>query len=89
MLEPHLKEVHDYCSEPRRARDIAEHLGIEFGTAQWRITKLRKMKALDMHRTKKPKSKVYECWYTKVDLQEPKVIKPYEPLGMCIWGVWM
>ena len=88
MMDEHLKQIHEYCSEPRRARDVAEHFNVPMATIQWRIGRLRKMKALDMHRTKKKGSKVYDCWYTKKEIEIKIDPKPYEPLGVCIWGVW-
>ena len=88
MLESHLKEVYDYCSEPRRTRDIAEHFGLQLKTAQWRVGKLRKKGCLAMHRTKAKGSKNYECLFTQLEIQEPKVNKPYVPQGICVFGVW-
>ena len=86
MRERH-KQVYDLCKTYMSSRDVANALGISFDQAQ-RVTKLLKKKGhLELVREWDGKKFLYR--YIQPAARERKQNGSYQPVGMCIMGVWM
>lgn len=83
------RSVYDYCASPITTKELAEKLEVPQKTMQWVVAKLRRKGYLVMEKYKPPKSKTHTFRYTQAVVEVPVEKKPYEPIGMCIFGVWM
>lgn len=79
------------CETPMASRAIAEQLGASYKTVQWKIGRLKMLGLLKSIRSQKKNSEFYGYRYVRVEgAKIPTAAnKPYEPLGMCILGVWL
>ena len=87
------KPILDYCADtPKSPGSIITHLGYSRDKLYNTLRKLVIMSALEKVRINNSTQGVR---YIAVDGWEPKepIAKqadaPYQPLGICVWGVWL
>ena len=83
------RKILDHCND-KTSREIAEAANANYKTVQWRIKELKANEYIVSHRRKSNAVNGYTFYYKRTDkpLEDYKP-KEYQPLGMCVLGVWL
>ena len=83
------RKILELCND-KTSRQIAEAADANHKTAQWRIKELRANGYIVSYRRKSNAVNGYTYFYKRTDKPvEDDQPKKYQPLGMCVFGVWL
>lgn len=80
------------CDTPKTSREVADELGANYRTVQWKVGQLKTLGLLEKSRRQTKDEKDHNYRYLRIEDAIPDNVnlkKEYQPLGMCIMGVWM
>jgi len=79
------------CETPKASRQIADELCASYKTVQWKLGRLKMLGLVKSIRSQKKNDEFHGYRYIRVEnaTMPEQAKKPYQPLGMCILGVWL
>ena len=80
----------EICKTPKTSKEAAKEAEASLKTVQTKLGRLRKRGLMSVARHELSKPPYFAIRYETIENATPKEPKkPYEPVGMCIFGVWM
>ena len=80
------------CDTPKTSREVADELGANYRTVQFKIGQLKALGLLEKSRRQTKDEKDHNYKYLRIESAIPaelNIRKEYKPLGICVFGVWL